>query len=516
MTITKLNKIKAASIYLLLIFLLAGGLSCHRNRLKVNEKELVEDLIQQEKSETERRIRNKEAADSLRQSMPAFRVREDRSADRNNPPVVIDIAGNLNNIKEIKLSDVASTIRYIRMEPVPDTAILRNLKFKYYLMDNYIVALNLYGIHLYSKEGKYIRSVVKNEMTGVIVEPDRMIFRMDYSKKGGGYSVQVSGDNLFYNYSDNTTGQKYILKYDCSSMQLQPDYKFDPEYPDRISGLGEVVIDLNHGITVPQAPRPNQGMFGGSPEDFLSGIETFIHDGGSYSVPFSRGKNIMVMFNNQGDTLSEFARLEKLVKYTKSIMRGTDDGVKYENGGSLHIRPAFNDTVFRIIPPNRLYPVYVLNLGQYKVSRQEGVDPDFKLTGKIIPESWAESENFIFLTYTKDDYDCPNTRKNKTVKIYHALYSKQKGHFTVIKGDPFEYTPEILENDLDGGVAVWPLSYMISKSGDLMIPLKGSELKARVISEGFRRSQAPPGKKKELEILAGSVSDMDDILVMIN
>ena len=169
-----------------------------------------------------------------------------------------------------------------------------------------------------------------------------------------------------------------------------------------------------------------------------------------YALP-SWEENILVIRNIHGDTLTSFTRFEKIVNYTKSLMRGTDDGVHYENLGSLYIRPEFNDTVFRVTPPDRLYPVYVLSLGEYKVTRQQGVDPDFDLTGKIIPEEWAETGNYIFMTFTKDDYDCPNTRKNKTVKIYHAIYSKQARQLTVIKGDPYDYSPEILRNDIDGG-----------------------------------------------------------------
>ena len=67
-------------------------------------------------------------------------------------------------------------------------------------------------------------------------------------------SVWPKGNNLFYNYSDNITGQKYIMKYDCSSTQLTPDYKFDPEKPDQISGLGKIAVDLNHGKTEPPNP----------------------------------------------------------------------------------------------------------------------------------------------------------------------------------------------------------------------------------------------------------------------
>jgi hypothetical protein len=224
---------------------------------------------------------------------------------------------------------------------------------------------------------------------------------------------------------------------------------------------------------------------------------------------------MMVILNNRGDTLSEFTRLERLNNYTKSLMRGTDDGTQYIQNGSLCFRPAFNDTVFKVIPPERLYPVYVLNLGEYKVTKQQGVDPDYKLAGKIIPEDWAETENYIFLSFTKDDYDCPNTRKNKTVKIYHAVYSKLNHLLTIIKGDPFNYSPEILENNIDSGVPVWPLSYMISKNGEIMFPIKGSELKERIKSNEFKLSRAPSEKKEELEKLAVSVSDNEDILMII-
>ena len=33
------------------------------------------------------------------------------------------------------------------------------------------------------------------------------------------------------------------MEYDCSSSPLTTDYKFDPEKPDQISGLGTIAID---------------------------------------------------------------------------------------------------------------------------------------------------------------------------------------------------------------------------------------------------------------------------------
>jgi hypothetical protein len=508
-------ELKAILIVLVLITLLDN--SCHHNRLRTNEKELINKLkLEQRAQKTADSIAMTERMKDKNSGIHGgFRFKEVRTTDPSALPLKIDIAGNLENFSDLKLSDIASDITYVKMAPIPDTTIPSDLKLRYYLMDNYIVATNLYGIHLYAKDGRYIRRIVKNEMTGVEVSPSQLRFWNDYTMKGGTSVTGVKGNILFYNYSNNISGQKYIMEYDCSSSQITTDYKFDPENPDKISGLGNISIDLNHGNTLPPAHRSHQGMFGGNPEAFYYETGIYILDPDTYTEPIHSGENMMIVFNKQGDTLSQFTRREKLVNYTKSLMRGTDGGTQYEENGSLYLRPAFNDTVFRITPPNRMTPVYVLNLGTFKVTKQQGVDPDFKLTGKIIPEDWAETRNHIFMTFTKDEYDCPNTRKNKTVKIYHALYFKQTGKLTIIMGDPFNYSPEILENNIDGGVPVWPVFYMVSKNGEIIISLKGKELKDRIRSEEFKASAAPTGRKRELEKLEAAVTADDDILMIV-
>lgn len=507
---------KNLPILILLLLFLIQSISCHRNRLKTNEKQLANEIILQQNTnnQTEKLAREKLLADTLNHNPKGFRLKEDRSVDPSHAPIVIDIAGSLNNIKEIYLTDVTTGITYIRMSPVPDSTLPVNLKYKYYLMDNYIVALNLYGIHLYTKDGRYIRSIVKNQFTGVNVTNGSITFWNDYTMKGGGMSVWANGNNLFYNYGDNITGQKYIMQYDCSSSQLTPVYKFDPENPNQLSGLGTIALDLNHGKTEPTKPRKHQGMFGGPQEYFFQQRTPFMLDQNSYVLP-SYGDDMMTILNNKGDTLSTISMLEKLKNYTKELQRGTDYGTQYEHNGMLYFRPEFNDTVFQVIPPNRLFPVYVLKLGKYKVPKQLGIDPDFNLTGKIIPGDWAETQNYIFLSFTKDDYDCQNNRKKKTVKIYHAIYSKRNHDLSIIKGDPYDYSPEILENNIDGGLPVWPLSYMIGNNGEILISLKGKDLKDRVRSEEFKLYGAPETKKNELQKLASTVSVDEDILMIV-
>jgi len=501
---------------ILLFLIISQSLACHRNPLKTDEKKLENEILN---SEIKIDSANKAGIsgrlnDTLKHHHAAIQFKENRSIDRKNPPVEIDIAGNLNNIKEIYLSDIASSIKYIKMDPITDSKIPGKLKSRYYLLDNYIVRVNLSGIHLYSKDGKFIRHIVSNDYKGVEVKNNDVFFYFDYTLIGGGQNIQSNGDKLYYVYTNSITGQKYVMEYKCSDTDITPQYKFDPENPAKISGLGSVTVDLNHGKPEHPHAKSHNWMFGGSQEFLFKQRELFLFDNNSYSLP-SHGDKMMVLLNKEGDTLVQFSMLEKLKNYTKDLQRATDQGILYGYRGKQFFRPEFNDTIFEVIPPDRLLPVYVLRLGNYKVPKQLGVDPDYNLTGRIIPGEWAETCDFIFMTFTKDDYDCPNTRKKKTVKIYHAIYSKMNHSLSIVNNNPFDYAPDILKNNIDGGLPVWPSSYMISKNGEIMISFSGSELKNWINSEKFKSSKAPEVKKKELEKFIEAVKNNEDILMIV-
>ncbi|MDP2059725.1 MAG: hypothetical protein Q8J97_08295, partial [Flavobacteriaceae bacterium] len=155
--------------YLLTLIVFVTFIGCNSNRLKTDEKKLANQILTEEEQlaqqEAKRAEREKQLADSIAKLPKGFRFKEERKVDSQNLPLVIDIAGNLDNFKDIRLSAVASDIQYIRMETIPDSARSQGMRFKYYLMENYIVGVNFFGIHLFSKDGKYIQTVVENEFT---------------------------------------------------------------------------------------------------------------------------------------------------------------------------------------------------------------------------------------------------------------------------------------------------------------------------------------------------------------
>ena len=112
------------------------NMSCHNNRLKINEKELTQELILQEtkKGNPSKDNQSKELLDTLKRSPKVKRFKENRSIDPSCPPIIINIEESTDKIKDFKLSDISSEIKYIRIEKVPDSNFLRNMSFKYYLV----------------------------------------------------------------------------------------------------------------------------------------------------------------------------------------------------------------------------------------------------------------------------------------------------------------------------------------------------------------------------------------------
>lgn len=491
---------------IILAFIILSNISCHHNRLKANEKELAEEIILREKQneEIEKGELELDLTDTLNRSKNGMLFTEDRSVDPSHSPIIIDIAANLKNVKDIKLTDVASEIKYVRMEKIPDSTFSVVMKFKYYLISDYIIATNPGGIVQYSKDGKFIKIIVKNITTGIDVDAKWMRVLGTNTFIGGGTSVWINGDSLYYTYRNSISGQEYIMKCGLSNAQFELPKKFDPENPEQIIGLGDVAIDINPSKEKEKWKyniSPELVSWGMSADYIYQSVGTFFLNKTTYAKEITRTDKIAVI-NSKGDTLTTFSGFE-------------DNSMRIENEGRKYLWNGLNDTIFQVIGYNRILPAYVIKLGSYKASREQVRQIGGDLTGKIIPRQWAENNNYIFLVFAKDAFDSPNSRKYKKVRLYHALYSKQSKELYILKSDPFNYSSEIIENNIDGGLPVWPQSFMIGNNGEILISLKGQELKDRTKSEQFKSSKAPEDKKKELEKLAASVDDNEDILMII-
>ncbi|RKE03467.1 hypothetical protein BXY64_0472 [Marinifilum flexuosum] len=496
--------------------------SCKNKSMKLNENDLAQKILSEEEilaqKEELRLKKEQELADSLAKLPKGFRFESVRKTDASNPPIVIDIANRMDSIKEFKLSDVAQSIEYIKMQNLPDSSIANNINYKYYMTDKHIVASNLYGIHLFTKNGEFKNTIVKNQLSGVKYKEDQnqvLVYYSEYAKIGGSPNVWSRGGQLYYNYRNTNTGQNYIMEVDCSKDLINTQYQFDPENPLAVSGAGKVLVDLNRGQNKPfKAPYPN-GMSSFSPQNTYQYIGIFTPDRNTYFSRRSRKGNMLEIFNTKGDTLAEFTKFERLVNFKARAIRGFDYGTQYEKDGNYYFRSDYNDTIFRVIPPNIIKPEYVIKLGKHKVSKQDASHPKFDLKGKIVPQEWADGKDFIFIELTADDNYCPNSRKKKSVRMLYAIYSKKNQKLNFVKYDPYNYEMDLLENDIDGGFAVWPSSYMVNRENNIMVSLLGRDIKEKVNSDEFKNSTAPAANKEKLIQLAKTCSDTDQVLMLV-
>ncbi len=470
-----MNKLFTLSIgFISILFIF----SCHRNRLKTDEKALTKQILTEEEQLAHdsdvREAREKQLADSIAKLPKGFRFKEERGVDPGNPPVVIDIARNRTNPQKIKLSQLFSKIEYVRLEQNPDSAeIVR--RTQYIVAPNHIYTTSGKGsIFQYDREGNLIRTVCVGNLQFTKFKGGVMVTKEQADLFEGAQDVYWNGNKLCYLYENRPAQKSYLMTFDDNASPEISNLQMPGSVEDknRINGSGEILSEIKKNPDTYSFPTP-----------FLVGNTTLAFT--QRRKPVQNPTNFVNVISTTGDTLSEFKDNDPIKNFSKSTYRGVDDGNSYYQNEILHIRQAFNDTIYQLIPPNRLIPKYVLDFGDLGIkSANQGIDPGFGLEDKLIPQSFLETNRHLFITYSKD-YACPATAKSGTLKYSRLVYDKQKRQTMVIYIDeaPFvpkekmtwPYAPNInIENDLDGMPFVWP--EYISADGKPFSKISGEDL----------------------------------------
>lgn len=289
-------------------------------------------------------------------------------------------------------------------------------------------------------------------------------FICQIGREGRAPSEYATIKDFFYNESNNTidifSGKK------VNEFSLDGKWKKDItlEY-DRVASLGNT---------------KNQ---------FLGFIENTTGQNEHSFVLFDANGQINDRFENQ----YRFTPTQGIFHSSECIFYRYDD--------ILHCKELHSDTIFSF--DNKTFiPKYILKQGEAKyTSEMRGNEQYFfKNFEKIIIQKKSfESKNFLFLRYDwkkKDNYFIKN-------KSNAAQYLIDNGTG--------------MENDLDNGpnfkiqniVTVDGTEYLISW-------IDAFELKAHVDSNTFKNSTPEyPGKKKELEQLAGNLKENDNMVLIL-
>ncbi|WP_321288448.1 DUF4933 domain-containing protein [uncultured Sunxiuqinia sp.] len=483
----------------LILFLLILFIGCNsRNRLKTDEKSLAKQILTEEQQrnleDSLRAEREKKLADSIAKLPKGFRFKEDRSVDADFPPVIIDIAGNRENPQKIKLSNLFKKVEYIQLEPDPDSSFIASGFRDMVVGDKHIYGFSFQaGVVQFGLDGKFIGFVCRNNLP--------------VSRTPDGAPILMTSDpatkmawQIFY--ADGKLCYKYLNR----ENQTTSYYQFD----DGSDCSETLVLPTQEGEKAENKPQGTK--YAQFSDKFVSKSTTlYLLAGGMKAQvqnrkPVSEALPFVSVLSTNGDTICTFQDNDPIVNFSKTVYRGVDDGNNYYFNQILHLRQSFNDTIYCLIPPNRLIPKYIFDFGDMGIpSANTGIDPGFDLKDRLILQSLLETDRYLFITYSKD-YDCPNTAKSGTLKYSRLIYDKRKKASILIYVDEAPFVregkmswplpPEInIENDLDAMPFKWPESVTANEipysiftgeelmnNGNVELPVKIANKNDRIIA----------------------------------
>ena len=495
---------KNFSIAILIFLLLLINISCHHNRLKTNEKELAKEILVQEKTkhEAEKTAQEMESSETKNRSLGSFQKKEIRSVDKQRPPVKIDIMGTLNNTRKLRLSDVASSIRYVKLQTPPDTTLIfDNFFYRDDLMSTIrsdgeeIIFQGLFGITRFNMQGKYQETIWKNERGIKVMGQGAAWMPQSFFGVMPNNPVSILNGNIFYTFTDGNTGTTQYMRYKPGST-IDISVQSQKEVP----GLGSAP-----GDTLSISGMQRLELF-----DWIYGISSDTWAGINSKTTAGETGSLLVTYNSIGDTICQFTDFDRIVNFSHGSYRSHAKLTSYYFNELVTIKPEYNDTVFRLIPPNRLLPVYVIDFGEYKVNYMDGLNPDFDLSEKYMLYSLHESNNHLFIRFTKN-HDGPTNRKKKVAKFYNAIFFKKEGKLFHHPG--YTLAPEGLTNDLDGGIPFWP--EFITPQGEMMKLVSGRVFKDYVNSEDFKKSTVSKENKQKQISMASGLRPTDMVVVIV-
>jgi hypothetical protein len=460
---------KSFNILLLIAILLS--LSCHRNQLKTNEKKLADEisLREKERQEAERLAQENLDQDTLSNIRSGFQYKEDRSVDPAHPPVVIDFSKDI-PVKEFKLGDIASKVSYLVLQ-VPDDSIYFLWGSHLNFTPNSIIVNNNLGIYRFTRDGRFIETICRNTFDAPRkIDPDKpfsAFFPKETFRGAWGNHVQTAGNTIFYKYSDYPAEKVSLMKFSTGNnnqslqVAMSTESSFSETFArgDLISTGRETVRSGSAGLASINILPVSEKCYAG----ITSGLKAF-----------EKNSTLMVIFNPKGDTLCKFKQYEYLkTSITSTVIRSYSNST-WHFGSTTTIKLAFNDTVFRLVPPNRLIPVFVFNFGEKKVTAEDWLHINTQVEGKIRIGEILENQNFLFIQYNYG----PSGIKQITER---ALFDKSKNELFRFsrniepKSKIKNFWVNSLENNVDGGPDFWPVN--ITPEGNPAYTLRPEDLK---------------------------------------
>ena len=278
---------------------------------------------------------------------------------------------------------------------------------------------------------------------------------------------------------DQTNGRIYILDID----EIIKEYSIEGEF-------------------IKSIPLKHLGAFHFTDIEF-SDSKLFLFE----YITMGQGKYNWIVLDTIGNIIN--SKVNSIPKFRSGM--GADGGVyKYEN--KIYYWNMYNDTIFSISPDLKYKASHLFATGEHRMPMTQVTDR----SPYIIPRKILETKHFLFFEY----FDKPKIitqlyvgitildKKSKKSYSTHLMTERQSMGFSYFGG---------IKNNIDGGTKFWPLSYYVDNKQEYLIgAVEAFRLKSQVASKEFKNSSTKfPMKKKELELLANSLKESDNPVLMI-
>ncbi|MGF1587108.1 MAG: 6-bladed beta-propeller [Bacteroidales bacterium] len=387
---------------------------------------------------------------------------------------VIDIAGNIDNFKQINLSDLVCNMEYVVLESIPE-AMLRGISFLD-ISEDYILVSDMDKCLLFDRSGNFI-SRIGSEGRGP-GENDAFI------------QVKIFDDRIFLPDARSSKINIFNTKGEFLKTFKSPGAFAGATYHNWI-----VLTDTTYLVQIPDDA-----------------------DNGKYRI---------ALINDKGEILNGFT----ITAYFNDHEASRDMRIIarfYKRNDKVFYKELFNDTIWQV-DENSIEPKYVTNLGENEFSF------DYKtLSGMSFVEKFIETvrasiifESNSYITFTinlgrKYNLDIdkavigPGGQERMGIHQIIGLYDKQNDEFFLVAPSNVDHQiePTGIKNDIDGGINFMP-RYAVNDT--LIVSwFEAYELKMYVASEAFKNSTPKyPEKKEQLEELAASVDENDNPVLML-
>ncbi len=420
---------------LLITAMLLTASSCknHKNP-SLSENALISQIQVQQNQEVEREKEAQKLCDSLARLPKGFQYKEVRSVDPDRPPVVFHFTDSLPQ-KEFKLSEIADQLEYIVLKPPLDSTLF--LGFTRIIMGaDYIVCYGIQGIELFDRKGNYIKTIVKNQ--GLTITNGVASGYSMHELVGLPFMKISTLDNTFlYTLLDGPANQVTIMKVDPALLNIEKTETDKTSAQNPAQGTSVQRFQRTDYAFDPQVYQLKNGLWASLMGKWTSG---------------SNG-HLLTIYGPTGDTLCQFKDYDRIVNYPGGPYRNTDKEFSYHFNKLLSFKPAHNDTLFRVIPPNRLLPAYVFDFGSRKVGLMEGLISTKDLSQKNLCNELFETNRYLFFVYTRN-HVVGKAYRSGNYRYFYTLFDKKSNqiyHLSSIKTSEGG-----MVNDLDDGPPFWP------------------------------------------------------------